>query len=193
MSRLEIAANALNAVSILLAGRNSAHTWWTGMVGCALFAAVFAGARLYAEATLQIFFIATSIAGWWAWLRGASGSALPIRRTPPRRFAAMAAAAIAVALAYGWALQRFTDAWQPFIDSLVLTGSVLAQLLLMGRRIENWTCWLAVNTLSVPLFWSRGLYLTCALYTGFWVNAALSLFHWRRLMRAEREAAGRRP
>jgi hypothetical protein len=35
-SPLEISANAVNALSILLAGRNSVHTWWTGIIGCAL-------------------------------------------------------------------------------------------------------------------------------------------------------------
>ncbi len=95
----------------------------------------------------------------------------------------MSAAAILVALAYGWVLARFTDAWQPFADSLVLTGSVLAQLLLMARRVETWPCWLAVNTVSVPLFCARGLHLTSALYAFFWINAAVSWFHWQRLMR----------
>jgi nicotinamide mononucleotide transporter len=192
MSPLEVAANAVNALSILLAGRNSAHTWWTGILGCALFACVFWRANLYADVTLQAFFIATSIAGWWAWLRGASGAALPIRRTSPALLAAMAAAALLVALAYGWGLARFTDAWQPFVDSLVLTGSVLAQLLLMARRFETWPCWLVVNSLSVPLFWARGLHLTAALYAAFWLNALVSMIHWRRLMRAGAALAVRR-
>ncbi|MES2570562.1 MAG: nicotinamide riboside transporter PnuC, partial [Verrucomicrobiota bacterium] len=38
---MEIAANFFNAVSILLAGRNSVHTWWTGIIGCLLFGWVF--------------------------------------------------------------------------------------------------------------------------------------------------------
>jgi nicotinamide mononucleotide transporter len=186
MTRLEVAANAVNALSILLAGRNSAHTWWTGIAGCALFGWVFVDAKLYADATLQVFFIGTSAVGWWAWLRGASGTELPIRATPRLQIAAMLAGAVLVALGYGWVLHRFTDAWQPFADSLVLTGSVLAQLLLMARRVETWPCWLAVNTVSVPLFWARGLHLTSALYALFWINAAVSLVHWRRLMREAR-------
>ena len=31
---LELAANAFTAAAIVLAGRNSVHTWWTGIVGC---------------------------------------------------------------------------------------------------------------------------------------------------------------
>jgi nicotinamide mononucleotide transporter len=44
---LEVSANAVNALSILLAARNSVHTWWTGILGCALFGAVFFLSRLY--------------------------------------------------------------------------------------------------------------------------------------------------
>ena len=79
ISPCEIAANALNAASIILAGRNSVHTWWTGILGCALFGVLFFSARLYADVTLQSFFIVTSICGWWGWMRGDRGAALPVR------------------------------------------------------------------------------------------------------------------
>jgi nicotinamide mononucleotide transporter len=184
MSPLETLANAVNALSIVLAGRNSVHTWWTGILGCALFAWVFFDARLYADTTLQVFFIGTSVAGFRIWLARAGGRPLPIRRTPPKLLLALLASAVALALGYGWLLHHFTDAYSPFVDSLVLASSVLAQLLLMARRFETWPCWLFANTLSVPLFWSRGLLLTSVLYALFWLNALVSLFYWRRLMQA---------
>ena len=75
---LELAANGLTAVAILLAGRNNVHTWWTGIVGCTLFGILFAQNRLYADVALQAFFVATSVAGWWKWVRGDHGEPLPI-------------------------------------------------------------------------------------------------------------------
>ncbi|RYD69394.1 MAG: nicotinamide riboside transporter PnuC, partial [Verrucomicrobiaceae bacterium] len=165
----EIGANALNAVSILLAGRNSVHTWWTGIAGCALFGWVFFSARLYADATLQGFFIITSALGWYHWLGGRTSGELPIRHTNPKAFATIVVAGVAAAGGYGWLLYHFTDAFAPFIDSTVLAFSVVAQFLLMGRRIETWWCWLLVNTIAVPLFASRGLFVTAALYAAFWV------------------------
>ena len=57
--------------------------------------------------------------------------------------------------------------------------SIIAQVLLMGRRIENWPVWLQVNTISVPLYASRGLYLTAALYAAYF-NALVAWRHWRR-------------
>ncbi|HSI61696.1 MAG TPA: nicotinamide riboside transporter PnuC [Candidatus Saccharimonadia bacterium] len=186
MSAGEIVANVLNLASVLMAGRNSVHTWWLGILGCGAFCWVFFESKLYADVTLQIFFIGASAVGWWNWKRGSHGRELPVRRTPLRWFIACALMAALAAAGYGWVLHTFTDAWSPFIDSLVLAFSVLAQFLLMGRRIENWPCWLVVNTLAVPLFASRHLYLTAAVYALFWINAIISWRHWWKLLEHQR-------
>jgi nicotinamide mononucleotide transporter len=31
----------------------------------------------------------------------------------------------------------------------------------------------------VPVYWQRGLHLTSLLYAAYWVNALISLRHWR--------------
>ncbi|HEX8907505.1 MAG TPA: nicotinamide riboside transporter PnuC, partial [Longimicrobiaceae bacterium] len=116
------------------------------------------------------------------WAGGRRKPALPVRHTPPRALAAMFAAGIVVTAAYGWLLHRFTNAFAPFVDSTVLAFSVIAQLLLMRRHYESWWFWLLVNTIGVPLYLSRGLYLTAALYAAFWVNAVVALVRWRRLV-----------
>lgn len=185
MTLVEIAANAFNAASIFLAGRNSIHMWWTTIVGCVLFAYVFYVARLYADVTLQAFFIVTAVAGWWGWLHGNRGAELPVRYSRPALVAGAAAAGAVVAAAYGWLLYRFTDAYAPFLDSMVLAFSVVGQLLLIARRVENWWFWLLVNTIAVPLYASRGLYPTAVLYTAFWINAVVALQRWRKLAIAQ--------
>lgn len=182
---VELLANALTAVSILLAARNSVHTWWTGILGCLFFGLTFYRAALYADLTLQVFFIATSAIGWWHWLHGGAGGALPVARTTRRELGAALLAAGVVTAAYGALLSRFTDAYAPFLDSAVLALSVVAQLFLMRRRVENWPVWLLVNSIAVPLFASRGLHLTAALYAAYWVNAWFGWWRWHRLQRMQ--------
>lgn len=184
MTYLEIGANASYALSVLLAARNSVHTWWIGIIGCVLFAWVFYTTQLYADVSLQAFFVVTSVVGWVGWLRGKQGEALPVRRTPLSVVAGLVLLAGLVAVGYGALLHRFTDAYSPFLDSVILVFSVLGQFLLMGRRIENWYAWLVVNTIAVPLYASRGLYLTAALYLFFWGNAFFGLWRWKRALQA---------
>ena len=177
---LELAANLVTAVSIGLAARNHVATWPTGIAGCVLFALVFHGAQLYADALLQVFFVVTSAFGWWYWRRQVA----PVSRAAPRGLAWMGLGAAAVTVGYGALLHHFTDAYAPFADSAVLAFSVVAQLLLMQRRLETWAFWLLVNTVSVPLFASRGLTLTAGLYALYWLNAWWGGWHWWRQWRA---------
>lgn len=181
MNPMEISANLIIAASILLAGRNSVHTWWTGIVGCTLFGFVFLDSRLYADTVLQGFFVLTSVVGWWQWQHGRHGEALPVTDLPTRKLLWQLLAGTLGALGYGFLLHRFTDAYAPFLDSAVLAFSIVAQLLMMRRHVQSWPFWLLVNTIAVPLYASRGLYLTSVLYSVFWINALVAWRHWARL------------
>lgn len=180
VSALEIAANAVMTLSIVLAGRNSLHSWWLGVLGCSLFALLFYDVNLYADVALQLFFIVTCLLGWWRWRRGNGGQPTPIRRAQRPVLLWMSVIALLATAAYGLLLQAYTNAYAPFVDSAVLAFSIVAQLLLMGRRIDTWPFWLLVNTISVPLYLSRGLQLTALLYAAYWINALISWFFWRR-------------
>lgn len=185
-SNLELAANAVMSVSIVLSGRNNIHSWWLGIVGCTLFGVLFYSVQLFADVALQLFFIATCVMGWYQWARGGGNhAALPITSARHGTLAWMAAAGVAGTAAYGMLLHRYTSAYAPFIDSSVLAFSIVAQLLLMARRIETWPVWLLVNAVSVPLYASRGLYLTAVLYAAYFINALVSWRWWRKQMQRE--------
>lgn len=183
---LELAANAFTALAIVLAGRNNVHTWWTGIVGCSLFALLFYDSRLYADVVLQAFFVATSIAGWWKWVRGGeAGTELPVTHVTLQNLLVTVPAGLCATAAYGALLHYYTNAYSPFFDSAVLVFSIIGQILMMQRRVENWAFWLLVNTIAAPLYFSRGLHLTALLYAGFWINAIVAWRAWRKLAAAQ--------
>lgn len=184
-SAVEIAANAVTTLSILLAGRNSVHTWWTGILGCLLFALLFFQTQLYADVALQLFFLVTSALGWRQWVSGAQGEPLPISRAGFTVLAWVVPAGISATIGYGALLHFYTNAYAPFIDSAVLVFSIIAQLLLMQRKIETWVFWLLVNSIAIPLYASRGLTLTSVLYAAYWINAVVSWLVWRRWAREQ--------
>jgi nicotinamide mononucleotide transporter len=197
MSALEIAANVFNLLSVWFSARNNVNTWWSGIVGCALYGLLFLDVKLYADVTLQAFFIGSCIVGWWNWRRGrpvqaieAGGSEplatatteLPITRVAPVTAAGLALLAIVAAAAYGGLLYALTDAASPFIDATVLALSILAQFLMVARKIETWPVWFVVDCIAVPLYGSKGLWLTAAVYGFFLVLVVMGWLRWSRLI-----------
>jgi len=180
-STLEILANLITTLSIIAAGRNSVHVWWTGIVGCSIFALVFYSTNLYADVVLQLFFVGASVVGWRQWLKGDHGKPLHVTHAGRGALTWIVPVGVLATAGYGVLLHHYTNAYAPFLDSAILVFSVIAQLLMMQRRIETWPFWLLVNSLAVPVYFSRGLTLTSVLYAGYWVNAIVSWRHWRKL------------
>ncbi len=182
MTTLEIAANILNLLGVYLAAKNKVSTWPIGIVGCILYGVMFYEVKLYADVTLQVFYVVTSFFGWYYWQKGGDGKAeLPVTRVKLSRLLFYGVAGIMTSVMYGFMLAKTTDASYPFIDSMILSFSVIGQLLMMNRKLECWPVWILVNTLSIPLFISKGLYLTSFVYALFWVNAVWGHFQWKNV------------
>ena len=184
LALLEWSATLMTALCVLLAARRHIATWPVGIVGSALYMRLFHDTQLYADATLQVFFIGTGLWGWRAWLRQAPTSPNHASTAAPRltlqHGLMLLALGLGVTLAYGALLAHWTQAYAPFWDSAVLSSSVIAQWLLMQGRRETWPCWILVNTLSVPLYLSRGLHITAVLYALLWLNAWHGWWVWRQ-------------
>lgn len=184
MSTLEVTANFFNLLSVWLAARNSVLTWPTGIVGCILLGVMFFDARLYADVTLQGFFVATCVRGWWNWKRGgATHTGLPISRISRRATWLVFAAVVAGALIYGTVLALWTDASLPYADSVILSYSVAAQILMMKRKLEHWTFWLVVNVVAVPVYFVKSLVLTAVIYAAFLLNTLYGYWVWSQEMK----------
>ena len=154
--------------------------WPLAMLSSLAYALLFADSKLYGEASLQLFFIAMSLWGWWQWLRGrgADGAALVVHALSPR---ATAVAVLLTVLAWplvAWLLRRFTDSPVPWLDALPTVGSVLATWLMARKFIESWWTWIAVNAFSVALFGYRQLWLTVILYALFTALSVAGLRSW---------------
>lgn len=181
MTSVEIAAVAVTAVSIWLATRQHIAYWPTGIVSVVLYASIFYGARLYADAALQLVYLGLIAYGWWAWLHGGAGRReLPVSRTPARAWGPLFAAGGLVAVALGLFLRTATDASIPFWDAGTAAFSIVAQVMTARKWIENWIVWIAVDVVYVGMYVYKGLYPTAGLYAGFIVLAVIGYREWHR-------------
>lgn len=190
MQGWELAAALLGVVNVVLVVRRSIWNYPFGIAMVSLYFFVFADAKLYSDALLQIFFLVIQLYGWWNWRRSRQvdhGVAVEGLRLPARL--AWLAGTAAACLLWGFGMARFTDAAAPFADAAVAGMSVSAQILQSLRKVESWALWIAVDILAIGLFLSRGLTITAGLYALFLVLATAGLFAWlRKLPRSEAAA-----
>ena len=175
---LELLAFVLALAMVAANFRVHPVAWPLAMASSALYALLFADARLYGEAGLQFVFIAVAVWGWWQWLRGTGedGRALQVHRLSKAGRAWALGLTLAAWPLLALALDHFTNSDVPWLDALPTVASLTGQVLLARKVLENWAVWLAVNIVSVGLFAFKGLWLTVILYALF---AVLSVVGWR--------------
>ena len=186
MSPLELAAVLLGVVNVTLVVRRSLWNYPFGLVMVALYAIIFREAKLYSDALLQVFFFVVQIYGWANWSRSAAdtGEVRVERLAPTTLVRALIGSGVAI-VGWGWGMHRLTDAAYPWWDGAVAVLSVVAQVMMSRRLIENWLWWIAVDLLAIGLYAAKDLWLTAGLYVVFLVLATWGLIDWRR---AERSA-----
>jgi nicotinamide mononucleotide transporter len=177
---VEVMAVATGAASVWLLASNRPLGWWVGLVSVALFAVLFAAARLYGEVAIQIFYFVTSLQAIWVWLRGGpSRTERPVQHLPIPLMALTLPLIAVATLALRPMLVELRGA-APFWDALTTVTSVAAHLYLVFRYVESWYLWIAVDVVYVPLYLSRDLELTALLYVAFLILSVRGLLRFRR-------------
>jgi len=190
MTLYEIVGVFFGLLSVWLAVKQSIRCWPTGIVSVAAFALLFFEIKLYADLLLQIFFLVTSIAGWYFWLHGGRvRTELPITTLPRTQIALLGVCLALSIYLVGYIFSSYTDAHIPFWDAAASGMSVLAQILLMRKKLENWYLWIAVDILSVGIYLYKQVYLTAGLYVIFLALAIGGLLEWRKAFNEARAAS----
>ncbi len=174
-----------------------------GIVNSAFYIVVYYRAALYADFGLFVLYVFLGFHGWYLWLYGArrrttgpnpeepvvyprpeeeatSTTELHVARAD-RTDLLNSVAVVAAGLPL-WALLRHVNGFAPFMDALLTVMSIVAQLMLNRKRLENWIVWIVADVLYVGLYAYKGLYLTSILYVIYCGLAIGGYLQWRRAL-----------
>ena len=158
-------------VGLGITGKRITWPWWA--LSSALYGLFFLQFDLYASAALQLVFIAAAVAGWFGWeASGAKPGALSLKLRLVTVVAIMAATALLAPVLTN------LGATAALPDTLLLFGSLAAQILMVYEKYENWVLWLFVDAGYVALYASQGLLFTTVLYIAFTIMAAVGWRTW---------------
>lgn len=178
---LELLSFLLSVATVWLNIRQSHWAWLFAIVSSATYGLVFFGSRLYGDMGLQLVFIAVSIYGWYQWLHGdGRDHALPVTALSVRGRWLAVGGWLAGFLLLAWFLKTWTDTDVPHSDGFLTAGSLVGQLLLSRKKVENWHVWIIVDVLYVGLYLHKNLMLTAILYAIFVGMALVGLRAWQQ-------------
>ena len=182
---------AIAVVSLLaylvLAIRQNALCWPAAIIGTAIYVVLMFQVGLYMESALQLFYIGMAIYGWYAWRHGSGPDKQLLVTSWPLVFNVLPIAAIfMLTLASGYLLATFTNAAMPYLDSFTTWAAVITTWMVARKVLQNWHYWFVIDSVSVYLYVSRGLWLTAMLFVLYLV---LILIGYRAWLQSAQEQA----
>ncbi|MBP1652685.1 MAG: nicotinamide mononucleotide transporter PnuC [Bacteroidetes bacterium] len=187
MSWLEILAAIFGAISVVCSKQNSIWLYPTGLVSTGIYAYLLSREqfKLYAEATLNVYYFIMSVYGWYHWARKkASEPEVPIAWASGRDWVVTVAITLIGWAVFYYLLSHFSNSDVPLIDAFVSATACAGMWLLAQRKIENWILLNISNLVAVPLLFHKKLVATAVLTIFLFIVAVMGYFSWKKIWKS---------
>jgi len=174
-----------SVIQVLLARKNNANNYLFGIAGILLTLYVMMTSKLYAEFTLNLYYLIMSIYGWLYWKFGKQKSEMEISVTSTTEKWIAGGIVLGTFILFWSFLTHFTDSDVPVWDSLVSAFAWAGMWLMARRKIENWVILNISNIISIPLLLHKELYLYAVLTSFLFIVAISGYIEWQKVMRAK--------
>ncbi len=187
MNWIEIVAVVFGILSVWYARKENILVFPFGILNVSIYIYICFVSRLYANAGINIVYLASNIFGWYMWSRSVDGEEM-LKITKNSSIQNMISW-ISVVIIYiivffilRWVNRADADymnSYLPWIDSFNTAFFLVATILMALKKLENWIFWIVGDVVSIPIFASQGLYFTSFQYTVFLVLAILGYKEWK--------------
>ncbi len=166
-----------------LAAKNKWQAWIFGIFSAVFTAIICFNVRLFAEVTLQGYYLVISIIALRTWIaNNVNNKALTIHSMSLIHHIIVISIGIAGTFLMGKFWQYF-DAARPFLDSFTTSFSLITVWLMSRKYVENWIYWIIIDLISIYLYYDRGLYIMMNLFVLYTILAVYGLVSWKRMLK----------
>lgn len=185
---IELFGAVTGVLYVFLEIKQNRWLWPVGIITSSFYILIFFSGKLYADMSLQVYYLLISITGWYWWAKGTGQTTqgegqgdvkLTVSRVKFKTGIVLAAVFFLLYLTLWFVLSKLTDSPVPEADSFITSLSIVATWMLARKIYEHWYLWVVVNTASVILFISRGLLPTVILYAVYLIMSFAGLKSWK--------------
>jgi len=192
MSYIEFFGVLSGLTAIWLSARANIWSWPVGIVNVSLSFFLYFQVQLYPDMLLQVFFFVTNIMGWWRWSHPKENEAdkkneLKVSYMSRAQLTFTIVAGVAGTFLLGSFASRLHH-WfpilfsqpsaYPFVDSFIMTMSIITTFYMIQKKVESWVIWILVDVVATYLYYIKGIKFYSLEYLIFTGIAAYGLYHW---------------
>ncbi|MCK5105615.1 MAG: nicotinamide mononucleotide transporter [Cyclobacteriaceae bacterium] len=180
----ELFASGLGFVAIFLQIRQNVWYWLVSIIMVSMYIYIYIDAKLYADMSLQVYFLVISFYGWYMWLFGNKQnhqrSELKVSSATKKMIGILTLITIFLFFFIAWILITFTNSDLPYWDSFTTALSFVATWMLARKILENWLIWILVDAVSIGIYIYKDLYPTAVLFLFLTVLAFVGYARWKK-------------
>lgn len=177
---VEIIAVAFGLVSVWSMKKENILAFPFGIINVLIYVYICFVSKLYAYASINVFFAVMSVYSWYNWSRKDQNKEnIKISSCSLKELILDIAALGLFFIILRILLIKYTDSIVPTWDALTTAIYIIAMWLLARKRIENWIGWIIGDTISIGLFAYERLYFSSFQFLVFTIIAILGFIEWR--------------
>ncbi len=185
----EIIATITGLLYIIYSVERNILLWPYGIVSSAIFVYVCLQAGIYADMGLYAYYVLIGFYGWYHWHRGTADSdgnrILPVRKITLKQGLLLFFLTLGIYFILLYILKNYTTSTIPYWDSFTTAVSITATWMLTQKIMEHWILWIVVDSMTMGLYFYKGLYPAITLYLVYTILAFTGYIEWNREWKAQ--------
>ena len=168
---------------VILAAKESLWCWFFGIISCSLWAYASYQGQLYADAVLQLFYVAISFWGIYQWQFSQKEDVkqeLKVTELKWKQHLQIILLGILISLPFGYCLEEYTYAAATYLDSMTSVFAIMATFMVARKILSNWLYWIVIDGIYIYLYWSREMELFAFIMVIYIFIAIFGYFNWRK-------------
>ena len=169
MSYLEFFGTIAGAIAVWISAKANVWSWPIGIINVVLLFFLFYQVQLYPDMFLQVFFLITNLWGWWRWLHPKVGeedkkNELRVSYLNIKSRGLSIGLIIVGTTLMGMAASNLSQWFPtlfnkpstfPYLDSFVTVVSIVAQYLMLQKKVECWVLWIIADVVATYLYFAK--------------------------------------
>jgi nicotinamide mononucleotide transporter len=188
-NHFEIVGTISGLIYLYFSLKQKIWLWPLGIITSGYSVIVFYDKQLYADMTLNIYYIIVSIYGWYHWLirkDNTHHSSIKISVLTISNWIEYLLIVGVLTLIIAYILLNFPQkiglipSALPWWDSFLFSGSILATWMLARKVLEQWLWWIVIDAISIGVFIYKELYIFSGLFLVYTIMAIIGYISWKK-------------